>query len=78
MGGLPTYARNKQESEYDTSSHCNLFNTEWGANRGTDRELNSGRRPLPCNHEFLFRRDFRYLFLVKIHVGNHSLRGQTP
>jgi hypothetical protein len=30
---------------------------------------------LPCNHEFLFRRDFCNLFLVKIHVGRHSLRG---
>ena len=33
---------------------------------------------LPCNHEFLFRRNFRNLFLIKIHVGHYSFRGQTP
>src|SRR6202140_3867442 len=33
---------------------------------------------LPCNHEFLFRRDFRNLFLIKIHVRHHSFRRQTP
>src|SRR6202158_6531832 len=33
---------------------------------------------LPCNHEFLFRRNFRNLFLVQVPVGRHSFRGQTP
>src|SRR6202041_831333 len=34
--------------------------------------------PLACNHEFLFRRNFRNLFLVKIQVGSDSFRGHTP
>jgi hypothetical protein len=51
---------------------CRISRESWH-----DTELNSGRRSLPCNHELLFRRDFRNLFLVKIHVGSHSFRGQT-
>ena len=37
IDALPNYTRNKRENQYDTSSHCNLFNTEWGRNRGTIR-----------------------------------------
>src|SRR5579864_1263513 len=37
MHALPSYPRNEQEKENDTSSHCNLFSPEWEANRGTIR-----------------------------------------
>src|ERR1700740_834905 len=30
IDALPNYTRNERENQYDTSSHCNLFNTGWG------------------------------------------------
>jgi hypothetical protein len=99
---LSSYPRNKQENRNNTSSHYNLFKTEFalaldfmdfthtGIKGNVSRnQFNNSRvpnvshersdgAPLPCDHEFLFRRDFRNLFLVKIHVSHHSFRGHTP